>query len=274
MSSVDEIILGEGVAIDSGAAPVTLRIGSGLIDLLVYGAAFVGLLYFTAPLVARSNEALAAAIVVALVVLAFVVVPASVETLTRGLSAGRLAVGLRIVRDDSGPVTARHAFGRALVGFLEIFATLGLVAVAASMVSERGKRLGDMLVGTYAMRTRGGRTMLPPVVMPYSLAEWASTADISRLPDGLALTARLFLARTATMEPATRARLGSVIGARVLEHVAPPPPPGTHPETVTAAVLATRRDREYAVALRESAADAEETARAARLPYGMEDVDN
>ncbi|MFO7245022.1 MAG: RDD family protein, partial [Actinomycetes bacterium] len=152
MSSVDEIILGEGVAIDSGAAPVTLRIGSGLIDLLVYGAAFVGLLYFTAPLVARSNEALAAAIVVALVVLAFVVVPASVETLTRGLSAGRLAVGLRIVRDDSGPVTARHAFGRALVGFLEIFATFGLVAVAASMVSERGKRLGDMLVGTYAMR--------------------------------------------------------------------------------------------------------------------------
>src|SRR5690606_18020878 len=201
-------------------------------------------------------------------------VPATVETLTRGLSVGRLVVGLRIVRDDTGPVTAPHAFARALLGVLQIFLMSGTVAVTASMLSERGKRLGDMFVGTYAMRTRGGRTTLPPVPMPYSLAEWASTADISRLPDGLALTARLFLGRAAAMDPATRARLGSQIGAQILQHVAPPPPPGTHPETVTAAVLAARRDREYAVALREHAADAQEMARASRLPFGMEDIDN
>ena len=179
-----------------------------------------------------------------------------------------------MVRDDSGPITARHAFGRALLGVFEIWMTFGLVAVTTSMLSERGKRLGDMLVGTYSMRTRGGRTALPPVMMPYSMIEWASTADVTRLPDGLALTSRLFLSRAAGMEAGARARLGTEVHRQMLPHVSPPPPVGTHPETFIAAVVATRRDREYAVAMRAESANSREAARLGHLPYGMQDVDN
>ena len=274
MSDVDEIVLGEGVAIDSGAAPVTLRMASGIIDILCVVVILWGAFMVASPLLQLVNGALQRAITIVVIVACLVIIPATAETLTRGLSPGRLAVGLRIVRDDSGPITARHAFGRALLGVFEIYMTFGLVAITASMLSERGKRLGDQMVGTYSMRTRGGRTALPPVAMPFSMIEWASTADVTRLPDGLALTSRLFLARAAGMEPGARARLGTDIHRQLLPHVAPPPPAGTHPETFIAAVVATRRDREYTVAMRAESANSRESQRLGKLPYGMQDVDN
>ena len=51
---------------------------------------------------------MAATFGVVAVVVATVVVPTVVETLTRGRSLGRLIMGLRIVRDDGGPVGARR----------------------------------------------------------------------------------------------------------------------------------------------------------------------
>ncbi len=274
MSINDDIILGEGVAIDSGAAPVTLRFASGAIDVIILLVALWFSIFVASPLLDVLNGALQGALVVAIIVFIFVVLPAMVETFTRGLSVGKLAVGLRVVRDDGGPITARHAFGRSLVGVLEIFMTFGLIAITTSMLSERGKRVGDIMVGTFAMRTRGGRTVLPPVVMPYSLQEWASNADITRLPDGLALTARLFLSRAHGMEVNARARLGQRVSGDLLKHVSPPPPGGTHPENFIAAVVAARRDREYAVALTMDAANRREAERLARLPYDIPDVEN
>lgn len=274
MSIDEEIVLGEGVAIDSGAASVLMRAGSGAIDYAVTVAGlYVGSFILT-DLLQGANGAITAAAFVALFVIWAVLVPALVETLTRGLSVGRLAVGLRIVRDDGGPTSARYALGRALVGVFEVFLTGGLIAVSASFMSQRGKRLGDMLVGTYAMRTRGGRTSLPPIVMPFGLAGWAATADVRRLPDGLALTSRLFLARVHSLSPDSRYRLGLQLAGQMREFVAPPPPAGTHPENFIAAVLATRRDREYAAGLRAESRNRAELTRLSALPYGILDVDN
>ncbi len=274
MSANEEIVLGEGVAIDAGAASVVMRAGSGAIDALVIGVSFIFVLQLAEPVLQVVNGGLYAALNITLVVVWFIVVPALIELLTRGLSVGRLAVGLRIVRDDGGPVSARYAFGRALVGFFEIYATAGMVAVTMSFLSERGKRLGDMLVGTYSMRTRGGRKALPPVVMPFGLADWAATADVRRLPDGLALTARLFLARANEMTPDARRRFGTDIAAQMAPLVAPPPPGGTHPESFIAAVLATRREREYAAGWRADRINAADAERLARLPYGIPDAAN
>lgn len=274
MSMDQEIVLGEGVAIDSGAASVLMRAGSGAIDYLVM---VIGLwMGFAAlgKLLAGANSAIITAVSIAFLVTWTVLVPALVETLTRGLSVGRLAVGLRIVRDDGGPTSARYALGRALVGLFEVFLTGGLLAFGVSFMSDRGKRLGDMLVGTYAMRTRGGRTRLPPVTMPFGLAEWSTHADIRRLPDGLALTARLFLARASSLSHDARYRLGSQIAGQMKQYVAPDPPYGTHPETFIAGVLAIRRDREYAAGMRAERRNADEFARLSALPYGIEDVDN
>lgn len=274
MAVRDEIILGEGVAIDSGAASAVMRAGSGAIDLLVYGGVYVFVLVrLVVPVTTVVNEALATAVVISSLVVFLVIIPATVETLTRGLSLGRLAVGLRIVRDDGGPVSVRHAFGRALLGFVEVFATFGVVAISASFLSERGKRVGDMLSGTYAMRTRGGRTALPPIAMPPTLQDWAYRADMRRLPDGLALTARLFLGRAGALDPAARYRLGTQIAQELRTYVSPAPPRDHHHEAVIAAIIAGRRDREFVAGQRAERARETATAQVSRLPFGIPDAD-
>jgi uncharacterized RDD family membrane protein YckC len=270
----DEVLIGEGVVLDSGAAPVTMRMLSGAIDFLIYGLTYAVTASLIASGVERLNEAAAGAVFLTWLVVWLVLLPAGVETLTRGKSLGRLAVGLRIVRDDGGPISFRFALARAMTALFEIYLTFGLVAVITSMFSRRGKRMGDYLAGTYAMRTRGGRRALPPIAMPPGLAPWATTSDFRRLPDGLALTSRMFLARADSMHLGSRARLGQQISDQMREYVSPPPPAGTHPEYFIAAVLAARRDREYVVELRRTQQRDKDSDVVRTLPYGIPDTDN
>jgi uncharacterized RDD family membrane protein YckC len=267
----DEILIGEGVALDARPATFATRSVGALLDvtaLLVLG--FLLMIVFAAAGQAL-DEAAAAALGIALVVLVLVGVPTAVETLTRGRSLGKLVMGIRVVRDDGGPVRFRHAVIRALVGVGEIWLTVGSVALITSLVHPRGKRVGDLLAGTYAVRVRGGQQALPPLVMPEELAAWARSTDIRRLPDGLALSARQFLGRAMALHAGSRERLGRQLAAEVERYVAPGPPAGTHPERFLAAVLAERRDREYVIAW-EAAEHARAEARLLhRLPHAVPD---
>jgi len=273
----DEILIGEGVRLTSGSAPVTLRIASGFIDALIIGlTAYLTISAIASVLnsVYLQNYALYSTIVIFLLVFFLVIAPATIETLTRGQSVGRIAVGTRIVRDDGGPIAFRHAFLRALIGVFEIYGSGGSIAVTSSIFSPKGKRIGDYLAGTYALRVRGGTKALPPVKMPPSLRDWAAKADIRRLPDGLALTARLFLSRVYALRPEARHRLGTLIADEMSPLVAPPPPQGTHPESFIAAVLASRRDREYEFLVRQSERSMAESDLLRRLPHGVPDAQN
>ena len=177
-------------------------------------------------------------------VLLVVGVPTAWEALSRGRSPGKAAAGLRVVRDDGGPVRVRQALVRALLGVVELFATAGSVAVIASLVSPRGERVGDLLAGTYVVRERTPSARAAPLVVPPELVGWVATADIGRLPDDLAGTARRVLGRLDRLHPDSRARLLGELQARVLPLVSPPPPPGTPAEQVLTAVLAERRERD------------------------------
>ena len=135
----------------------------------------------------------------------------------------------------------------------------------------QGKRVGDVLAGTYAIRVRGRAPTRAAIDMPPQLAAWAHSADVRRLPDGLALSVRQFLGRTSTLHPASRVQLGTDLATQVARYVAPLPPAGTHPEYFLAAVLAERRDREHAAALRSEQRAAAESAMLARLPHAVPD---
>jgi hypothetical protein len=198
-------------------------------------------------------------------------VPVTVETLSRGRSVGKLACGIRVVRDDGGPVRFRHALVRALIGVFELWLTFGGIAAIASLSNAKGKRLGDIAAGTYAVRVRGGKPLSAPVVMPQSLAAWAHTADMRRLPDGLALAARQLLGRAARLAPDSRARLADDLAGRIEPYVAPGPPPGTHPEAFLHAVLAERRERELAAGQRERKRAEEQAELLHRLPFAVAD---
>lgn len=267
----DEIVIGEGVVLDARPASFLSRVVGASIDAAV--TAVVGgvlaALVFSSGLI--PDEAVAAAVAVLLLVAMLVGVPTAVETLSRGRSLGKLAMGIRIVRDDGGPVRLRQALIRALLGVLELWMFAGGIAVVASLVHPKGKRLGDMVAGTYALRVRGGEKTLGPLVMPAELATWAHTADIRRLPDGLALAARQFLGRASRLNVGSRMRLGLELAARLEPFVAPGPPPGTHPERFIAALLAERRDREYAHALETARRTAHDAELVGRLPHGVPD---
>ena len=269
-----EIIIGEGVALDLRPASFATRMVAALVDLVVYAVvAFVTVLALLEWGGSLDQAAMAAAAITWLVFL-LVVVPATIETLTRGRSLGKLVMKLRIVRDDGGPIRVRHAVVRALVGVLELWLTAGGLALITSLVHPRGKRLGDLLAGSYAVRVSGAQRALPPIVMPVELARWARTADIRRLPDGLALRARQFLGRSASLHAGSRVRLGRDLASQLEKYVAPGPPAGTHPERFIAAVLAERRDREYVTAVAISRAGEQERALLARLPHGVVDPEH
>jgi len=265
------ILTGEGVLLDTKPAAFASRLLASVIDLLILGAVFVAG-SIVLGVIGASMDAYGSRILGIVVVAAVtVVLPTTVETLTRGRSLGKLALGVRIVRDDGGPITVRQALIRALVGVIELWMTAGVVALIASMVHPQGKRLGDVLAGTYAARVRGKAAVRRPVPMPPHLAWWAVGADIARLPDGLALAVRQFLGRAAMLHPASRVELRNRLTAEVQQYVRPLPPPSTHPEDFLAAVLAERGRRELDVLARRARREAVDAATLGRLPHGVHD---
>jgi uncharacterized RDD family membrane protein YckC len=241
---VDDLVTGEAVALELPAAGIAIRALSGALDLLIAGVAlWIGVFVATATTL-NADDAIIGVAMTVLLALVSVVLPTTLETLTRGRSVGKLATGLRTVRDDAGPIGFRHAFTRALVGFVEIWALFGVPALVSGLVSGKGKRLGDYAAGTYVVRERVHITLPPPPMMPLQLAEWAAGADIARLPDGLAMAVRQFLMRAPLLSPRSRAALGVELRDEVSTYLAPQPPADTHPELVLAAVIADRRRRD------------------------------
>lgn len=249
----DDLVTGEAVALDLPPASVALRVVSGLLDVLVAVVLLVVAYLVGLVAVAGTDAALLKVATVLTVALVLVAFPTTLETLTRGRSLGKLAVGLRTVRDDAGAIAFRHALTRSLVGVMEIWFLSGVPAVVAALATTRGQRLGDLAAGTYVVRDRFRRPDVRPPAMPPELAGWAAGADIAPLRDGLALAVRQFLDRAAGLNQGSRAALGTQLLESVLSRTAPPPPPGHHPEAVLAAVLAERRRRDEARLARESA---------------------
>ena len=246
-----ELVTGEAVVLDLRPASFASRALAIALDLLilVVVAWFAG---FAALSLAFALDAAAgAAVVLVIEVVVLIGIPVTVETLTRGRSVGKLAAGLRVVRDDGGPIRFRHALIRGLLGVLEFYVTYGSLPLIVSLSNKRGKRLGDLLAGTYVVRARGGRPLPAPVGMPPELAGWAFHADIGRIPDRLAMAVRQFLSRTDALHPASRQRLGVELATQVAGYVAPPPPAGVYPERFLAAVMAERRRRDYDRLVRE-----------------------
>ncbi|XBB65244.1 RDD family protein [Nocardioides sp. WV_118_6] len=245
--TADDLVTGEGVALDLPAASLGLRMASGLIDVVVTLVAFVAayLLLVIAAALTRDEAAIGFAVVLTSV-LVFLALPTALETFTRGRTIGKLALGLRTVRDDGGPISFQHALVRSLIAFVEIYAFSGVPAFFSIMLSTRGKRLGDYAAGTYVVRERVPLRLPPPPPMPPQLAAWARRTDLGTLPTGTALAVRQYLGRLGTLDPASRDRIGRLLLTDVLPHVAPAPPPGVPPEMVLGAIIAERRERDLA----------------------------
>jgi uncharacterized RDD family membrane protein YckC len=248
---VDEVVIGEAVVLEVPYARFPSRMVALFIDLLIQFVLQFFIVGVTAAAMAGGGLDLASGAAVGLVGFVLIIVgyPTIFETLTRGKSLGKLALGLRVVSDDGGPERFRQALVRALMAVLEIWITFGFLALVTSLLSAKGKRLGDMFAGTFVIQERlPGRTTLaaPLATTPPALAGWAATLQLSGLTDATAETARGYLSRFHELTPAAREEFGRRIAGAVQAQVSPVPPPGTTPADYLTAILAERRAREHA----------------------------
>jgi uncharacterized RDD family membrane protein YckC len=240
---MSEVVTGDAVVLDVQIAQLPVRAVGALIDITVVVIGYIlGLLLWTATLT-DLDPALSGAILIIFTVLALVGYPLVFETATRGRSLGKMALGLRVVSDDGGPERFRQALFRALAAVIEIYTFVGGPAVICSLLSARGKRIGDIFAGTVVISERGPR-LSPPPAMPPSLAWWASSLQLSGLGADQAEMARQFLSRATQLDPQVRDQMAYRIAVGVVARISPPPPPGTPPQYILAAVVAERHRRE------------------------------
>ncbi|MEV8266672.1 RDD family protein [Microbacterium sp. NPDC076911] len=240
----DEVLTGEAVALDVQPLGFFMRALGVIIDM---AASLAIILLFVLLATGLSSagmitDAVLPIVSIVMAVLVLVVLPTVVETVSRGRSLGRLAVGGRIVRADGGAASFRHAFIRALVGVLELWMTFGAIAALVGAFTPRSQRLGDLLAGTYSERTRTPPLAVPQVDVPAPLAAWAELADVARLPDRLSRRIAQFISSCERLEPSARQRLAASLAEEAADFVSPVPQ--SDPETFLRAVSALRYHRE------------------------------
>lgn len=239
------VVTGDAVVLDVAIAQLPVRTLAALIDIVVIAVGYVVGVVLWSITLTQFDEALSAAILIIFTVLTLVGYPVVMETATRGRSLGKMALGLRVVSDDGGPERFRQALFRGLAGFVEIWMLTGGPAVICSLVSAKGKRLGDIFAGTVVISERGPK-LNPPPVMPATLAWWAGSLELSGLGPEQAELARQFLSRSGQLDPRIRHEMAHRIFGEVVSRISPPPPPGAPAEYVLAAVLAERHRRALA----------------------------
>jgi uncharacterized RDD family membrane protein YckC len=245
VSQPEPVVTGDAVVLDVQIAQLPIRALSAMIDILVVFVGYVLGVVLWAATLSDFDTALSAAVLIVFTVLTLVGYPLVFETATRGRTLGKMALGLRVVSEDGGPERFRQALFRALAGFIELWMLAGGPAAVCSLLSPKGKRIGDVFAGTVVIGERAPR-MSPPPVMPPALTWWASSLELSGLGGAQAERARQFLSRANQLEPRLRDDMAYRIAGEVVSRISPPPPPGTPPQYVLAAVLAERHRRELA----------------------------
>ncbi|MCX4640557.1 RDD family protein [Streptomyces sp. P9-2B-2] len=243
---MSELVTGEAVVLGLRPARLPSRGLAVAVDVAVAWVTYIGISLILVSATSSMDSAAVAAVSVAAFVLVQVGIPIVIETLSQGRSLGKLVCGLRVVREDGGPIRFRHALVRGAMGAIEIVMTMGVVAAIASLVSARGRRLGDVFAGTLVIRERmpvaeAGAALPPPP--PWLVAELGAL-DLSRVPDGWWLTVRQYLARMGQLDP----QVGGAMAGRLAEDLrgftGVPAPAGVHPAAYLAAVAGERQARE------------------------------
>jgi hypothetical protein len=131
------------------------------------------------------------------------------------------------------------------VGLIEIQMMLGVVACIASLVSERGRRVGDVFAGTLVVRERipVQRAQLMPPPPPW-LAAQMTGVDLSAVPEELWLAVRQYLARMRQLDPQVSWAMAQQLANDVTARTGAPVQEGTPPAAFLAAVVAERQARD------------------------------
>jgi len=246
------LVSAEAVEIELRPARLPSRAIALFIDCLIMIAPGFLVVGMVRAILRSFDEALGSAALTVGTVVIFVGYPVLCETFLRGRTIGKSALGLRVVREDGGPLRARHAFTRALVGLavefpgLLMFTIFWPAGIVTMLGSAQGRRLGDLAAGTLVVHERDAAPWRVAPAMPRELASWAATLDLSAVGDELAVEMRQLVSRVRDLREPYRTHLFDQIAGEVAAKITPPPPPGTTSWLLLVAVLAERRRRQEA----------------------------
>ncbi|MEU3705126.1 RDD family protein [Streptomyces anulatus] len=243
---MSELVTGDAVVLGLRPARLPSRALASAIDLAVTFVVFILVSVVLGIASVSLDEAAVAAIGVASFLLVLIGGPVAVETLSHGRSLGKLACGLRVVRDDGGPIRFRHALVRGAMGLVEILMTFGALASIASLVSARGRRIGDVFAGTLVIRERvaaTGRSVSVPPPPPWLVGRFAQL-DLSAVPDELWLAIRQYLTRMQQLDPGVGRSIAERLAGELVARTGAATPQGVPAAAFLAAVVHERQSRD------------------------------
>jgi uncharacterized RDD family membrane protein YckC len=220
LGDLHEIRTADNVGIAYDAAGLGSRSLAFALDTVIQGVLVVAALLLAATLAGSGVPgALAIALVVALPILVSVGYYAVAEAATAGRTPGKRALGLRVIRLDGGAPGLHEALVRNIVRIVDVIAGIGVVVM---FVDRRSRRLGDLAAGTMVVRERRAAAASLPVMPPPMLRTpdaGPPIEGVDRLGTSEWTALRTFLSRQG-LTPDQRARLASVIAARLRERLA------------------------------------------------------
>src|SRR5258708_6662046 len=158
------IVTPEAVVLDFEIANVGSRLVAKAIATAVQAALAIALVFASVAIGAVIGSIGVAGIFISLFVLIFVY-PVAFETLWRGKTPGKAAMGLRVVTVEGAPIRFRHAAIRAFLGLIDIYPLSGAIGVITMLISARSQRLGDLVAGTVVWRDRSGASVPTAVTL-------------------------------------------------------------------------------------------------------------
>ncbi len=215
VTAMDGIVTPEAVVLDVETAGVASRVFAGIIDLLIQLAIlFVGSIMLQLLGLVGSSTKLYVSLLIALVLMGYPVIS---ETLMRGRTIGKRAMGLRAVTVEGAPIRLRHALLRMMGGLVDRYLPpLGITGMLFVLGTSRHQRVGDLLAGTIVIRDPD-RTPLPAAVwfpVPPGCDAFAATIDPTAMTDEQYTVIRSFLMRNRELSVDARYALAADLAQR------------------------------------------------------------
>lgn len=169
----------------------------------------------------------------ALAMFAYLLVfPIASEVLWRGRTVGKLIFGLKVVGVDGSRLTNRQAMVRGFVAVPEIFLSLGVLAMASMVLSERNQRLGDLAAGTVVIRSQTSSSATVPIAFhpPVGYEGYVQTLAVGQLRDDDFVLIRDFLLRVKEFSEQARNSLALSLAESIQRRIQAPLPGNIAPE--------------------------------------------
>jgi uncharacterized RDD family membrane protein YckC len=168
------------------------------------------------------------------------------EGWTAGRTPGKMALGLRVIRDDGSPVTWREAVLRNLLRGVDALPVFGAVGVASMAIDRQQRRIGDLVAGTLVVCEERAH-LLGAVVIDPPVTEDERRTIPARIPMArheIALVEEM-LRRRRQLSDERMEELSALLAPRIAEQTGLSSPTWRR-SLILAYARATGRDREEA----------------------------